>query len=241
MINDHRFGRRHRSGRPRAGTDLDRQIMIRILILTLVFTLGTFAQTETVTNASIIEMTQAGLPSDIILKKIGSSKRAFDISTQGLVALKKAGVDDSVIAYIMEEPSKNSPPAFSDSNPTAAPAHIAEQPISSKVDALASAKSIAFTKSSLHPSRQALEKELMKRKDFQQMNLSILRYKEQADLFVEIGYVSGSWITHRYVYRIYDRHSGAVLAAGETTSWGSLAENLARNIAKSLTSVRVGG
>ncbi|HUR99745.1 MAG TPA: hypothetical protein VMZ26_16885, partial [Pyrinomonadaceae bacterium] len=62
----------------------------------------------------------------------------------------------------------------------------------------------------------------------------------QADIFVDIGFVSGSLLTHRYVYRIYDRRSGAVISAGETTSWGSLAENLARHIAKSLTAARAG-
>jgi len=49
-----------------------------------------------------------------------------------------------------------------------------------------------------------------------------------------------SWITHRYVYRIYDRRSGAVIAAGETTSWGSLAENLARHIGKDMEKIMNG-
>jgi len=49
-----------------------------------------------------------------------------------------------------------------------------------------------------------------------------------------------SLVTHRYVFRIYDRRTGAVIAAGETTSWGSLAENLARHIAKSLTAIKSG-
>ncbi|HCA57340.1 MAG TPA: hypothetical protein DEP46_05060, partial [Blastocatellia bacterium] len=100
------------------------------------------------------------------------------------------------------------------------------------------ARTIAFKKSSAHPSRQNLEKALLKNKDFTRLNLTILRYKEEADLFVEIGYVSGSWLTHRYVYRIFDRRSGAVLAAGETTSWGSLADNLARHIGRSLVQLR---
>ena len=107
-------------------------------------------------------------------------------------------------------------------------------------EAVTGAKTIAFGKSSLQPSRQALEKELLRRKDFQQLNLTILRYKEAADLFVDIGFVAGSWITHRYVYRVYDRRTGVVITAGETTSWGSLAENLARHIAKSLVAARAG-
>ena len=77
----------------------------------------------------------------------------------------------------------------------------------------------------------------MKRPDWKSLNLTLVRYKDDADLYVEIGYVSMSWITHRYVYRVYDRRSGAILAAGETTSWGSLSENLARHIVRSLVKV----
>ena len=80
---------------------------------------------------------------------------------------------------------------------------------------------------------------MLKRPEFKKLNLNILRYKDAADLYVEIGFVQGSVITHRYAYRIYDRRSGSILAGGETTSWGSLAENLARRIAKSLAAVQL--
>ena len=84
---------------------------------------------------------------------------------------------------------------------------------------------------------RALEKELMKRPEWKQFGLTLGRYKESADLYVEIGFIPMSLITHRYVYRIYDRRSGAVIAAGETTSWGSLAENLAKHITRSLVNI----
>lgn len=235
--------------------------MLRIITFTLFLTAAAFAQhVELLNNVSVIQLSRAGLAPDIVLKKISTSKISFDVTAEGLIELKKAGVDDSVIAFMMERcqqdaaacsgAASNAPATSktaeipgtslsSDITPIASRA-AAAQPTRSKRESLATAKTIAFTKSSLHPSRQALEKELMKRKEFQALDLSILRYKEQADLFVEIGYVSGSWVTHRYVYRIYDRRSGAVIAAGETTSWGSLAENLARNIAKSLIAVRDG-
>ncbi len=79
-----------------------------------------------------------------------------------------------------------------------------------------------------------MEKELLKRREWQKLNLNIVRYKEGADLHVEIGFVPLSVITHRYVFRVFDSKSGTVIAAGETTSWGSLAENLAREISKKL-------
>jgi hypothetical protein len=224
--------------------------MFRLLILTLALlaALPAFAQSETIDNKAVVEMTKAGLSPEIILKKMAASAIEFDVSASGLIQLKAAGVDDNVITAMMErnELSPTYPAAgvpaptnrltedsinYSESGPP---------PTATKKDAVTRAKTIAFTKSSLQPARQALEKELMKRKDFQELDLTILRYKEHADLFVDIGFVPVSWITHRYVYRIYDRRSGAVVSAGETTSWGSLAENLARHISKSLAAARGG-
>jgi hypothetical protein len=214
----------------------------KYILVTLFISLTAFAQTETLTNNDIVELTKAGLATDVIMKKIGTANTAFDISTSGLVELKRASVDDGVIATMIERqqvfPSNrqiDNTPAYSESgskpNSFVTPIEVS----TNKKDILATARTIAFVKSSLQPSRQALEKELMKRPDFQQLHLTIERYKDAADLYVEIGYVSMSWITHRYVYRVYDRRSGAVVAAGETTSWGSLAENLARHIANSLS------
>jgi hypothetical protein len=222
-------------------------MIYKLSILTFIlfsFT-SAFAQNETINNKTVIDMSRAGLSSEIILKKIGQSRAVFDVSAPRLIELKSAGVDDSVIAAMMDRteiapPSETEPATASASSNSMAFSESGPAPPVSGEQALASAKTIAFGKSSLQPSRQALEKELLKRKDFQQLNLTILRYKEQADLFVDIGYVSGSWITHRYVYRIYDRRSGAILTAGETTSWGSLAENLARHITKSLVTARAG-
>ena len=212
----------------------------------LIFVSTTFAQSETLTNAAIVEMTRAGLGVPIILQKIASSGANFDISVKALIELKKAGVQDEVIQAAIEK-NRATPvnaagiqtPPFSESQPS--------QPVENKVlvenkavtpaEALRSAKTIALVKSSLQPSRQALEKELIKRAAWKKLNLTLVRYRESADLYVEIGYVSLSWLTHRYVFRVYDRRSGAVIAAGETTSWGSLAENLARQISKKLGSI----
>jgi hypothetical protein len=214
--------------------------ILTLLLLSCLFAAG---QNETIDNKTVIEMSKAGLGAEIILKKIGKSRTVFDVSAPQLIELKRAGVEDAVIAAMMDRseiigPAESKP--ITTQLPTPSFSESVSAPPASASQALAAAKTIALGKSSLQPSRQALEKELLKRKDFQQLDLTILRYKEQADLFVDIGYVSGSWITHRYVYRIYDRRSGAVITAGETTSWGSLAENLARHIAKSLVAARAG-
>lgn len=214
-------------------------------ILTLIFIFGfsfaVFAQAETLTNSEIILMTKSGLSNELIIRKIKDSNGKYETTTNALIELKKAGVSDEVIALMLDTKGANQPPVvessagYSDSIAAKPITHIVLEP----KEALLSAKTIAIEKSTLNPSRQALEKELLKNQDWQKLNLNIVRYKEGADLFIEIGFVPLSLITHRYVYRIYDNQSGTVIAAGETTSWGNLAKNLAKSISKNLTSVLI--
>jgi hypothetical protein len=215
--------------------------MKRIFYLTIIIICSTatgFSQGETINNQTVIEMSKAGLSTELILRKIASSQASFDLSSNRLIELKKAGVDDAVINSMLDRNEQSNSSTTGVAN--AASSESTGPAPASGAKVMSMAKTIAFGKSSLQPSRQALEKELMKRKDFRQLNLTIQRYKETADLFVDIGFVSGSWVTHRYVYRIYDRKTGSVITAGETTSWGSLAENLARHIAKGLVAARNG-
>jgi len=220
--------------------------LVKIFFLSACLVFSITAQTETLTNAMIVEMSKIGLDKDIILKKIGISNNSFDVSTEALIELKKSGVDNAVITVMIEKAglktapetmpttpqTDNSSQGFSDSRPTNSYQTSPSTP--TPKDALLNARTIAIEKSSINPSRQALEKELLKRREWKQLNLSIVRYKEGADLYMEIGFVHFSIITHRYVWRVFDRRSGIIVAAGETTSWGSLAENLARDMAKKL-------
>lgn len=206
---------------------------ILLPLIIFIFSGLAFSQPEILTNKEVVLMTQVGLSKDLIISKIKDSGGDYDVSTQALIDLKKAGVADEVIALMMEKGGKKPEEKleFSENPP---PAHIVLSP----KEALRIAKTVAIEKSSLHPSRQALEKELMKRKDWQKYNLNIVRVKEDADLYIEIGRVPFTWLTHRYVFRIYDRRSGTVITAGETTSWGSLAENLAREITQKLNNLQ---
>lgn len=216
------------------------------IILIIIFTLlgsavDAPAQTELLTNNEIILMTKAGLSKDLIRRKIQDSRGRYETTTESLIELKKAGVDDDVIALMMDaadaDSTKNTPvateQAIIQSFTFQPPAHV----VLGAGEALKQAKTIAIEKSTLNPSRQALEKELLKRAEWQRLNLNIVRHKDSADLFIEIGFVPLSVITHRYVFRVYDRKSGTVIAAGETTSWGSLTKNLAREISKKLAKI----
>ncbi len=217
-------------------------IFVTVLFFTFSFCL--FAQSEILTNQDVILMTRAGLSNDLIIRKIKDTKGKFETTTQALIDLKKSGVSDTIIKLMMEKEktvenkkADDDSTSFSNSDNPPSFDFTASQNsriVINKKEALLNAKTIAIIKSSLHPSRQALEKELLKRKDWKSLGLNIVRHKENADLYLEIGYVSMSWITHRYVYRVFDNKSGTVIIAGETTSWGSLAKNLARGISKRL-------
>jgi hypothetical protein len=53
------------------------------------------------TNRDIIQLVQAKISDDVIITKIRQSKTRFDTSTQGLVALKQAGVSDQLISVMV--------------------------------------------------------------------------------------------------------------------------------------------
>jgi len=209
------------------------------LQLLLICETAAVAQTEVLTNAKIVDMTKAGLSSDIILVKIKTSVDRFDISSDSLIEMKKAGVADSVITAVVN--IGRSGASLGDAEPVNSSESGKLALDNRAAMSLSTARTIAIQKSSLNPSRQELEKELLKRSDWRALNLTIEQYKTDADLYIDIGFVPLSLVTHRYVYRIYDRRTGAVIAAGETTSWGSLAEHLAKHICESLTKIKGSG
>jgi len=53
------------------------------------------------TNRDVIQLVKAKIPDDVILTKINQSKTRFDTSTQGLIALKGAGVSDQLISAMV--------------------------------------------------------------------------------------------------------------------------------------------
>ena len=56
---------------------------------------------EVLTNDSVIEMVKAGLPEAVVITKIKSTPAKFDLKTDSLVNLKKAGVSDKVLEAMM--------------------------------------------------------------------------------------------------------------------------------------------
>ena len=84
------------------------------------------------TNQDVIKLVKANISEDIIIAKIKQSKTRFDVTIDGLVALKQAGVSDNLINVMMNPaapvppPAPASPPAAAN---TSAPATPAPKPV----------------------------------------------------------------------------------------------------------------
>lgn len=90
--------------------------MIRaLLILALVAAVGlslpgaTSLAQEVLTNDSVIQMVKAGLPEAVVIAKIKSTSSKFDLKTDSLVSLKKAGVSDKVLEAMVAAGSGSAP------------------------------------------------------------------------------------------------------------------------------------
>ena len=77
------------------------------------------ASTDALTNTDIISMTKAGLPPDVLVAKIKSSKSQFDTSPASLSQLKSSGVADGVILAMVQAPTGGTTTATAAAQPAA--------------------------------------------------------------------------------------------------------------------------
>ncbi len=216
--------------------------MKKVIPIILLCVCSFYSQNEVLTNTDIIEMTRSGLSKEVIVEKVNSTVGQFDASAKALIELKKANVDDEVIKIILEKSKATREKVIQESiqaqSLKESMSFADQKTVFSPAEALRNARTVSIKKSSIFPSSPDLEKELFKIPEWKDFNLTMTANQSESDLYIQISYVHLTWISRRYVYRIYDSQTGTVLAAGETTAWGSLAGNLAKNIVKSLQSVK---
>jgi hypothetical protein len=102
-------------------------VFVLLTAFAAVFVTNIRAQDETLTNQDVITMTKAGLDKTIILGKVRTSKGKYDLSTNGLIELKKEGVDDVVVHAMLEAnsgmqklaPTAGTPVSYDPNDPTA--------------------------------------------------------------------------------------------------------------------------
>ncbi len=66
---------------------------------------------EVLTNDSIVGLVKAGLGEELIINKIKVSQGEYDLSTDGLLRLKVAGISETVIKAMIEASTKAAPPS----------------------------------------------------------------------------------------------------------------------------------
>jgi hypothetical protein len=79
-------------------------------------------------NDSIIRMAKAGLSDSLIVTAIDAQPGQYDTSANGIIALKAAGVSDTVIAALLTRSAAPAMPALAPSMPAAAPASAPANP-----------------------------------------------------------------------------------------------------------------
>jgi hypothetical protein len=87
--------------------------MRKAILACLVLFLGSIllpAQ-QALDNASVIKLIKAGLSDDLVVTTINSSAGAYDTSANGLIALKKAGASDKILAAIVLKAAGAAAPA----------------------------------------------------------------------------------------------------------------------------------
>ncbi|MDO8445545.1 MAG: hypothetical protein Q7T53_05490 [Deltaproteobacteria bacterium] len=80
-------------------------------ILSIILLIGKVSaqDKEVITNNTIIKMVKVKLGEDIIISKIRDSKATFDLSTDGLIKLKTAGVSDNIINAMQTTQQQSQP------------------------------------------------------------------------------------------------------------------------------------
>ena len=102
------------------------------------------AAQQTLTNSDVIQMVQAHLGTEIIVKQIQNSRCRFSLTTRSLIALKRAGVPDKVIEAMQAKGNASAiappgGPGAPMSAPSAPPAPAASQNAASAPAAAAGA------------------------------------------------------------------------------------------------------
>lgn len=82
-------------------------LSIFLVLIAFCFAASTqvLAQGEVMTNGEVISLVKAGLSKAIVINKIRTSKTDFDLSTDGLIKLKQAGIDDEIVTAMLEAKS----------------------------------------------------------------------------------------------------------------------------------------
>jgi hypothetical protein len=84
---------------------------------------------EILTNESVIQLLKAGIEEDLIISKIRENQHNFDLSVQGMVALKEGGVSNRLMRIIMDPTKASEAKAAPAAKTAVAPEQPAPPPV----------------------------------------------------------------------------------------------------------------
>jgi len=106
-----------------------------LALILLVFCLSATIAQQAMNNDAVIKLTKAGLSDDLVINTINSQPGSYDTTTNGLIALKTAGVSDNVIsAMLLKNNAASQPTPAVQSRPDYAAAAPAASAIPPEVD-----------------------------------------------------------------------------------------------------------
>ena len=188
--------------------------------LFLVLLLGAAASAQnqarqTLTNDDIIKMVRAQLSTNIILTTMETSNVDFDLSPNGLIALKQAGIDDQMIAAMQAKSRARASGTTTDPVTRSAP---------EKSDFLATSKDPEYilrnfktividASHAKYFGNAQMKGALGKNKDFATLKLSLVDDPSVADAILEVGYTY-AW---DYPFALKHQNTSVVLLSGKGT------------------------
>jgi hypothetical protein len=105
------------------------KVLVAVLTVTSLVTGQTDTNSKPFTIGDVVKLCQAGLTDELVITKIKKNNKAFDLSPDELIELRKSGVSDTVIKYLLDPAQPYAPPppapapatAPAAANPTGAP------------------------------------------------------------------------------------------------------------------------
>jgi hypothetical protein len=104
-------------------------VLLTVWIVTLLPLHGAQpAKSPALTVEEVIKLSQSGFAEELIITKIRKNGKAFDLSAEELLDIKKAGVSDNVIRFLLDPSLVYTPPAPAATPPGPGPAPPAAVP-----------------------------------------------------------------------------------------------------------------
>src|SRR4051794_9134974 len=98
------------------------KVLVSVLTLTYALTGQSSTNSLPFTIEDVVKLCKAGLTDELVITKIKKNNKAFDLSPDELIELRKSGVSDAVIKYLLDPAQPYAPPPPAPAPATAPPA-----------------------------------------------------------------------------------------------------------------------